>query len=120
MRLFIGGRAQGQSGYVREATGRTPEKVGPEGALSAPAIDEFHEVIREVIRKGGDAEQFARELAEKNPDAVIVCDEVGMGIVPIDREERLWREAVGRAMCLLAERAESFERVICGIGVKVK
>ena len=29
-------------------------------------------------------------ILEKNPNAVITCDEIGCGIVPIDKTDRLW------------------------------
>ena len=47
-------------------------------------------------------------------------NEVGGGIVPMDREERAWREACGRALCVLATHADQVTRVVCGIGVRLK
>jgi adenosyl cobinamide kinase/adenosyl cobinamide phosphate guanylyltransferase len=40
--------------------------------------------------------------------------------VPVDRNDRAWREAAGRALCVLAQKSESVTRVICGIGVRIK
>lgn len=34
-------------------------------------------------------------ILKKNPNAVITCDEIGCGIVPIDKTDRLWREMSG-------------------------
>ena len=56
----------------------------------------------------------------EQPELVVVSDEVGSGVVPMSKEERLWREAVGRALCVVAEHAESVTRVMCGIGVRLK
>ncbi len=61
-----------------------------------------------------------RLLIEKNPDLVIVSDEVGYGVVPIDRLEREYREQAGRCMELLAASAGQVYRVVCGIGMKLK
>ena len=47
-------------------------------------------------------------------------DEVGCGIVPVERLERDYREAVGRAGQLLAQNASQVFRVICGIPVRIK
>ena len=48
------------------------------------------------------------------PDAVLVCDEIGCGVVPIQPQERQWREQTGRLCCLLAKRAERVVRVFVG------
>ena len=51
---------------------------------------------------------------------VITSDEVGLGIVPLDRKVREWREATGRALCRIAAEADEVYRVSCGIGMKIK
>ena len=60
------------------------------------------------------------KLLENNPEIIIICDEVGCGVVPIDRMESCYREAVGRILCYLAQRAEGMERIISGIPVRIK
>ena len=47
-------------------------------------------------------------------------DEVGCGIVPLSREDRDYREAVGRAGQKLAEAAREVWRIQCGIPVRIK
>ena len=55
-----------------------------------------------------------------HPGGVLICDEVGCGVTPLDRNDRVWREAVGRLCCELAARAEAVYRVHCGVGVRLK
>lgn len=50
---------------------------------------------------------------------IISCD-VGCGIVPVDKNERNYRESVGRINCILAEKSEIVYRVCCGIGMVLK
>ena len=64
--------------------------------------------------------ELTKRLLAANPDCIILCDEVGCGIVPLERAEREYRELVGRIQILLAERAVSVERIICGISQKIK
>ena len=118
MKIYIGGSFQGQAEAAERETGLKPEPVSRGAALSAPAINDFHELLRGLTP--AEARAFAEALIEQNPDAVIVADEVGMGVVPLEPEGRLWREAVGRAMCLLAASAQSVTRVTCGIPVRIK
>ncbi|WP_419571008.1 bifunctional adenosylcobinamide kinase/adenosylcobinamide-phosphate guanylyltransferase, partial [Ruminococcus sp.] len=57
---------------------------------------------------------------EKWKNAVVISQEVGCGLVPVEPEQRRFREAVGRLNCLLAESAETVERVCCGLGMRLK
>ena len=60
---------------------------------------------------------MADELAEEK---IVISTETGCGIVPVDKEERILREHIGRLNCLLAEKAETVVRVFCGIPVVLK
>ena len=59
-------------------------------------------------------------ILKRNPNAVITCDEIGCGIVPIDKTDRLWREMSGDACQYLAARAVKVCRVVCGIPMALK
>lgn len=105
MKLYIGGAYQGQAELARR------ENPGAE------LIENFHLLLRNGT---GDPRSFAEEFFTRHPDAVVTADEVGCGVVPVDAADRAWREAVGRALCVLAQRADQVTRVICGIGVRIK
>ena len=120
MKLYIGGLGHGQALLAEKETGMKPEPCTAESALTAKAIDCFEEIIKEIVLQDGDAQAYAQKLLQANPDAVIVSNEIGFGIHPLERADRRWREQTGRALCILAEGAESVTRVICGIGQKIK
>ena len=61
--------------------------------------------------------ELIEQLAAK---AIVTCSEVGAGIVPLDAQERTWREAVGRMSCELASQADAVVRMVCGIPVVLK
>ena len=65
-------------------------------------------------------EEIILNLLKRYTDIIFVCDEIGNGIVPMDVFERQYRERTGRILIELAKQAESVERVICGIGQKIK
>lgn len=108
MKLYIGGAYQGQ------------EELAVSENPGAEIIPDFHEKVREAILMGEDPRQFARRLCLEKPDAVIVSNEVGAGIVPMEASERAFREAVGRALCVIAQASDAVTRVVCGIGVRIK
>lgn len=105
MKLYIGGAYQGQAELARQEN------------PNARLIVDFHRLMKDFA---GDPLAFAEDFFEKNADAVVVCDEIGCGVVPLSPEDRAWRENVGRAMCLLAQKSEQVTRVCCGLGVKIK
>ena len=82
----------------------------------------------EQMQENKSAEQRIEEIMypyldiilQKNPNAVITCDEIGCGIVPIDKTDRLWREMTGDACQYLAARAAKVCRVVCGIPMCLK
>lgn len=108
MKIYVGGAYQGQSELARYEN------------PNAEIIDRFQERIRELIERGEDVAGYLDQLLKEHPSAVIVSDELGAGIVPMEPMDRAWREAHGRAMCLLTRQAQSLTRVVCGIGVRIK
>lgn len=109
MKLYVGGVCQGQEEMARS------ENPGCE------VFADFHETIRStVLQDGQEPREFAQRFCEKHPDAVVVANEVGAGVVPMNREDRAFRGAVGRALCVIAQKAESVTRCVCGIGVRIK
>lgn len=130
MKLVIGGYAQGKLEYVlrererkiagvcRVWDGVLPGEEETEGKQII--LNHFHFWVKERIRQGGCPEEEALVFVEAHPDCIIICDEIGNGIVPIDGFEREYRERTGRILVKLAEKAEEVIRVICGMGQKIK
>ncbi len=67
-----------------------------------------------------DWKNLAEAVYTANPNRILVTDEIGYGIVPIDPFEREYREETGRICCLLAEKSEEVWRVCCGLGMRLK
>lgn len=112
MVLIVGGMAQGKLDFARRELGVA---VWRSGALGA---EDCVYGLQDVLRTQPEADVLA--WCEAHPDGVLICDEVGCGVTPLDRADRTWREAVGRTCCRLAERAEAVYRVRCGLGVRIK
>ena len=66
------------------------------------------------------ARELAGELIRANPELVVITDEIGCGIVPMDAGERIYRECAGRVCTELAAFSGKVYRVSCGIGVLIK
>ena len=57
---------------------------------------------------------------EKDKTLIIVTNEIGMGLVPVDAVSRLYRDILGRANKLAATRADRVYLLVSGIPVKIK
>lgn len=113
MILIVGGAGQGKLAFAMERFGVSEADTAPDG----PVWNAFHLAVRDCLREGGDVAALTEQAARRN---IVLCDEIGCGVVPIDREERRWREETGRACQLLAQRAEAVYRVVCGIPLCLK
>lgn len=126
MILITGGAFQGKTAYAKEVFGLDDREIA-EGAgcreedlYQVKAVKHFHEYVRRCLEEGRETEGLTERLAEKNPDLIILTNELGCGVVPVNAFDRQWREASGRLACDLAKRAEEVHRVVCGIGTVIR
>ena len=64
-----------------------------------------------------DLEALAERLSRYE---AVIATEVGGGVIPLDPFERRARERAGRLAILLAARADTVVRVLCGIPLMIK
>ena len=77
--------------------------------------------VQELVGKNSMTAEELEALADKLAAfRVVISCEVGGGVIPLDRGERIWRENAGRLACLLADRADRVILVHCGIGICIK
>lgn len=126
MILIVGGAYQGKTEYAIEKYGldctgiADGETFDFEDTDEIKCISNYHIAVKHFIENGTDPIVSSENLIEKNPDIIIIMNEIGNGIVPIDKSERIWREQTGKTGCFLAERADEVIRVIFGCGIKIK
>ena len=127
MKLIIGGYAQGKLDYVLTKY-HLQENMVWDGILPDNTalrdkqiiVNHFHQWVKQRILDAGCPEEEILSFLDDYKNCIIICDEIGNGIVPLDKFEREYRERVGRILIELAKRAEEVERVLCGIGQKIK
>lgn len=150
MEVYFGGAFQGKLEYVLEKKGCLKVADGAGCSLKdikeAQVLNHLHLYIKRLIYKEGaaynttvddtittddtitadttaktiPAAEIINDIYEANPDIILICDEVGGGIVPLKKEDRIYREAVGRALCCAVKKSDRVERVMCGIGQCLK
>lgn len=91
-----------------------------EEIYSCRCIYHFHEWVRRRMADMVDWERDAKRIFEANPDVVIIANELGCGVVPMDAFDRNFRETEGRLLTRLAKKSTEVHRVVCGIGTVIK
>lgn len=132
MKLVIGGRAQGKLNYVLQhmvdENYQIYDGVFPdEGELFNLTrknewliVNRFHKWVNKELKENRNPEEELEAFLKKGVRFVVISDEIGNGIVPVDAFERDYRERTGRMLITLASQADEVVRVICGIGQKIK
>ena len=124
MHLVIGGAYQGKLAYALEHFALSPEQVFDcsDGGIdyTAPCIVHGERFALACLREGREAAEELLANRDLWRDAVIVCDDISCGVVPMDAELRAWREAAGRMINYLAGEADTVTRLFCSIPQVIK
>jgi len=124
MVFIIGGRSQGKLDFALREYG--PRRVID---LSVSSFDDvrdgdiavnLHEGIRNLLRDGINPVEYIESLLPGLGNTVFIGDETGSGIVPLEPEERAWRDETGRAYQLMTKYSERVDRVFAGINLVLK
>ena len=123
--IFItGGISQGKRTFAVKALGITGFTSGadasPGQVLSAECVTDYQLFVRRLMNTDTDPEAFTKRLCGESKITAVIMNEIGCGIVPINKEERLWRETAGRCGCILAAHADTVVRMVCGIPTVIK
>ena len=101
--IFVTGPMfSGKREYIKSALNLSDEEFAERAVWNVEGL---------VSEKAVTLEALADELASKE---IVIADEIGCGLVPLDASEREKRERAGRLACMLAERADTVIRVVCG------
>ena len=116
LKLIIGGACQGKTEYARTQLGISEEEIftceeDREPDLQARCLDHFEQYLRGCVKQ----EKTPVSPQNLRGDAVIICEDITCGIVPIDPIDRRWRELTGRYLQKLAGTGAEVIRMVCGI-----
>ena len=134
MIFIIGGEHQGKLNYALSLTEFKNEDVIDYSNMESLKLREiincnktvlynFNILIKELLRVYDD-EEIVKEKINNMLKAcrisVVISNEIGYGIVPMDKFERRYRELTGRICCDIAKESKEVHRVVCGIGTIIK
>jgi adenosyl cobinamide kinase/adenosyl cobinamide phosphate guanylyltransferase len=112
--LIVGGLASGKRNYVKKEFGFSDADMADAALDGRPVLFNLQKLVAAGTEDG---DTLLPALLSKK---VVICNEVGSGVVPVDKTERAVRESTGRLCVDLAERAEKVIRLCCGIPTVLK
>ena len=109
MYLIVGGKFQGKFEFAKKQYG---VKENDENL--------FLNLEKFVWEYMENAKSHIEEFCKKHKNAVIICDEVGCGLISMDKKTREYCNYVGEISMFLAEKADEVYYVTMGFGRKLK
>lgn len=124
MIFIMGGRFQGKLQFAKEKyreqhTICDLQLCSMQEALKADILTNFEAGIKQLLNENVKPGDFFTEYWPVLENKIIIGNEIGCGIVPVDASDRLWRDETGWAYQYLARKASAVYRVWAGIGIKL-
>lgn len=122
MILILGGAYQGKCAFLQEHFACTEFDIqtcctdAPDGQHRAYC--HLEQYVLHCLRTGQDETALLQDPVLR--DSILLFDDISCGIVPMEAEQRRWRERTGRLLSALARQADEVWRVFFGLGRQLK
>ena len=125
MILIFGGAYQGKLAYALERFKLNEDDVyrcssDKTDVQQNKIIYEIDKWILALVKTEIDAEESVRQFIGSNQNAIVICNDISCGVVPVDPVLRKWREAVGRSLAMLSQESDEVIRLFCSIPSRLK
>lgn len=124
MILIFGGAYNGKLKFVKEKYNINDEEIffctDEHLELDKKVLCGIHIFTRACVLKKLNSLEILENNLEYLKDKIIICDEINSGIVPMEKQNRAWREETGRALQLLSKHSSSVYRIFFGIEEQIK
>ena len=92
----------------------------PEEMFETDIVVNLQAGVRYLLEKREFVQAFFEAAVPRMAGKVLIGDEIGGGVVPMDPFERLWRDETGLVYQLIAARADIVDRVWAGLPERLK
>lgn len=124
MILVFGGAYNGKKDFIKEKFNINEEDIfycsDGEIDFSKKVICGLHKFTYNNTLKNKSSLEYIKENINLFKDKIIISDEISSGIVPLKKEDRIWREETGRCLQYLSKESSCVYRVFCGISTIIK
>lgn len=125
MYFIFGGRCQGKLEYAKRLYGEELtvcdlKYCDINDAFSADIIINIQESVSTLLKIKISPSEYFKDNIEKFNGKILIGNEIGCGVVPIDAFEREWRDETGWVYQFISSKAKRVDRVWAGIGQTLK
>lgn len=124
MVLVFGGAYNGKLDFVKEQFNVSEDDIFYCGVneidFSKKVICGLHKFTYNNTLKEINSLQYIKENINLFKDKIIISDDISSGIVPLKKEDRMWREETGRCLQYLSKESSCVYRIFCGIPTIIK
>lgn len=125
MHLIIGGAFQGKTDWAKAQFDLTDADIlecteDRDVDFSRPCVTHLERFALYCLRQGQEPKGVLLQEKDGWKNSVLICDDISCGVVPLDAEDRAWREACGRMLNDLSIQAETVTRMFCGLPQRLK
>ena len=124
MILVFGGAYNGKKDFIKEKFNINEEDIfycsDGEIDFSKKVICGLHKFTYNNTLKNKSSLEYIKENINLFKDKIIISDEISSGIVPLKKEDRIWREETGRCLQYLSKESSYVYRIFCGIPTIIK
>ena len=124
MILVFGGAYNGKKDFIKEKFNINEEDIfycsDGEIDFSKKVICGLHKFTYNNTLKNKSSLEYIKENINLFKDKIIISDEISSGIVPLKKDDRMWREETGRCLQYLSKESSCVYRVFCGISTIIK
>lgn len=124
MKLIIGGAFQGKRDFAVRQYHLTDADIftckGTEIDFSKFCIDGIEEYTLACVQQGVDPVESFRQNRDQWQNAILICQDIFCGVVPLGADMRQWRNATGKLCQYLSKEAEQVSRIFCGLEQRLK
>ena len=122
MIMITGGAFQGKTEHMKKRFSLPDDEIADGSSCEISELTQsrfirhYELAVKRMLAEHIDPLVFTKSL---DCEAVEI-NEIGCGIIPLEKSERELRELTGRVGCILAEKSTEVVRVCCGIPTVIK
>lgn len=124
MILVFGGAYNGKKDFIKEKFKINEGEIfycsDDKIDFSKKVICGLHKFTYNNTLENKSSLEYIKENMNLFKDKIIISDEISSGIVPLKKEDRMWREETGRCLQYLSKEASCVYRIFCGIPTIIK
>ena len=92
----------------------------PENIINPGLIINIDSGAKNLLQRGINPSEFFLSRLDILTQCVITGCEIGSGVVPIDSFSRKWRDETGKLYQILADKADTVDRIFAGLALRLK